>query len=196
MILEDTFGHNVMAYTALEEEADEHSFWQSRRKYLIQLSQKIHCGHHLGGIGILDSCCCHKFVGGLPKFLKFIDLLPTMVLRVEALVPRTCQLPSDIVRETGLCRGSYCLVSRSTFLPIFSMSNTNSLISTSSVWKQTCILTCVPTPTPCTSDHPTTFGICQEYCFCGFDVLFQNCTKAERCTKIVGFQMHFKHFGH
>jgi hypothetical protein len=129
MILEDTFGHNVVAYAALEEEADEHSFWQSGRKYLIQLSQQIHCGHLLGGISILDSCC-RKFVGGLPKFLKFIDLLPTTVLRVEALVPCTCQLASDIVREGGLRRGSYCLVSKPAFLPIFSMSNTNLLIST------------------------------------------------------------------
>jgi hypothetical protein len=94
MILEDIFGHDIVAYVALEEEADEHSFWQSGQKYLIQLSQQIHCGHLLGGVGILDSCYC-KFVGGLPKFLKCIDLLLTMVLRVKALVPRTCQLPSD-----------------------------------------------------------------------------------------------------
>jgi hypothetical protein len=94
MILEDTFGHDVVAYVALKEKADEHSFWQSGRKYLIQLSQQIHCGHLLGGVRVLDSCC-RKFVGGLPKFLKCIDLLPTMVLRVKALVPRTCQLPSN-----------------------------------------------------------------------------------------------------
>ena len=56
MILEGAFGHNVVAYVALEEETNEYSFQQPGQKYYIQLSQEIHHGHLLGGISILDGC--------------------------------------------------------------------------------------------------------------------------------------------